>query len=452
MSARCRLGNVGKRYSGTMRVLHGKDEAARTLRRGAADEDAAARESVLTTLRRVREEGDAVLRELTARFDGVKLETFLMDEAAFGTAARQVPSDLQRAIERAAARVRAFHEAQPAGGFLEQTGGSLLGQLVRPLERVACYVPGGSAPLFSTLLMTAVPAQVAGAKEVVVATPPREDGSVAPEILVTASLLGITKVYRLGGAQAVAALAYGTQTVPKVDKIVGPGNRFVVLAKQLVYGDVGVESLPGPTETLVLADDSADVQHVAADLLAQAEHAGAQPVLVTPSRALLEATERELERQLQTLSTKESAQESVEMRGFAVLVADLAEGLEVANAYAPEHLCLLTRDPWSLVPQVKHAGGIFLGEYSMEALGDYAAGPSHVMPTGGTARFSSALNVRDFQKVIPLVNLGQKTLQEIGPYAAKMARAEGLEAHARAIESRLSPAPANVGVDAGVED
>ena len=422
-----------------MRVLYGKGEAKRDLRRGAAREDAAARNSVSATLKRIREEGDAALRELTERFDGVDLTDNLVPEEAFARAERSVPPELKSAIARSAQRVRAFHEKQPAGGFLEQIDGSLLGQLVRPLARVACYVPGGSAPLFSTLLMTAVPAQVAGVKEVVVATPPRKDGNVAPEILVAASLLGITKVYRMGGAQAVAALAYGTQTIPKVDKIVGPGNRFVVLAKQLVYGEVGVEALPGPTETLVLADAFADVQHVAADLLAQAEHVGAQPVLVTPSRELLEEVEKELEQQLKTLSTRESAQESVEMRGFAVLVENLAEGLEVANAYAPEHLCLLVKDPWALVPHVEHAGGIFLGEYSMEALGDYAAGPSHVMPTGGTARFSSALNVRDFQKVIPLVNLGQKTLQDIGPYAAKMARAEGLEAHARAIESRLSP-------------
>ncbi len=422
-----------------MRVLRGKEEAKRALRRGAADEDAAARDSVLMTLRRVREKGDAALFELTKRFDGVDLDDVLVPKEAFAEAERSVSPELGRAIGKAAARVRTFHEKQPSSGFLEQMDGSLLGQIVRPLERVACYVPGGSAPLFSTLLMTAVPAQVAGVKEVVVATPPRRDGSVAPEILVAASLLGLTKVYRMGGAQAVAALAYGTETVPKVDKIVGPGNRYVVLAKGLVYGDVGIESLPGPTETLVLADASADVHHIAADLLAQAEHVGAQPVLVTPSQPLLEEVEREIERQLQTLSTRESAQESVEMRGFAVLVSDIDEGLEVANAYAPEHLCLLIEDPWVKVPQVEHAGGIFLGAYSMEALGDYAAGPSHVMPTGGTARFSSAVNVRDFQKVIPLVNLGQKTLQEIGPYAAKMARAEGLEAHARAIESRLSP-------------
>ena len=299
---------------------------------------------------------------------------------------------------------------------------------MRPLERVACYIPGGTAPLFSTLLMTAIPAQVAGVPDIVVATPPRKNGSVAPEILMTARLLGLSEVYRMGGAQAVAALAYGTERVPRVDKIVGPGNRFVVHAKRLVYGAVGIEALPGPTETLVLADVSAEPRFVAADLLAQAEHEGAQPVLVTPSRALAEAVRTELELQLQTLPTGATARASVE-RGYVVLVGSLAEGLEVANLYAPEHLCLLVRDPWALLPNVKHAGGVFLGENSMEALGDYLAGPSHVMPTGGTARFSSAVNVRDFQKVMPLVNLSADVLAKIGPAAATMARAEGLEAH-----------------------
>ena len=224
---------------GAMRVLYGKNEAERQLRRGAADEDAAARDSVLETLRRVRQEGDAALRELTARFDGADIGSVLVPEEAFASAKQNVPFELQRAIAQAAARIRNFYEKQPAGGFLEQMAGSLLGQLVRPLARVACYVPGGSAPLFSTLLMSAVPAQVAGVEEVIVATRRAKDGSVAPEILVAASLLGLTKVYRMGGAQAVAALAYGTKSVPKVDKIVGPGNRYVVLAKGLVYGGCG---------------------------------------------------------------------------------------------------------------------------------------------------------------------------------------------------------------------
>lgn len=398
-------------------------------------EQRAAVEEILT---QVRSGGDAAVLRLTERFDRVQLDSLRVPEAAFEEAERTVSREVQEAIGLSAARIRAFYGHQPQGGFLHPSEGGLLGQLVRPISRVGVYVPAGSATLFSTLLMCAVPAQVAGVPEIVVATPPREDGSVAPEILVVAQLLGIREVYRVGGAQAVAVLAYGTESIPRVDKIVGPGNTYVVLAKQLVFGAVGIEALPGPTETLVLADESADPQHVAADLLAQAEHAYAQPVLVTTAEPLLARVEAELERQLRTLPTRATARESLAQRGYAVIVETLDEGLRVANLYAPEHLCLLLRDPWSALPHVEHAGGIFLGASSMEALGDYAAGPSHVMPTGGTARFSSALNVRDFQKVIPLVNVSAETLRKIGPAAACLARAEGLEAHARAIESRLA--------------
>ncbi len=385
----------------------------------------------------VKGRGDEALLELTERFDQVRLNTVRVPEKAFDDAARTVLPEVQDAIALSASRIRAFYRQQPREGFLQQTEGGLLGQLVRPLNRVGIYVPAGSATLFSTLLMCAVPAQVAGVPEIVVVTPPRGDGGVAPEILVVARLLGVREVYRVGGAQAVAALAYGTESVPRVDKVVGPGNAYVVLAKQLVFGAVGIEALPGPTETLVLADESASARHVAADLLAQAEHAYAQPVLVTTHEPLLDRVRAELAEQLRTLPTRGTAHESLSERGVVVIVGTLEEGLRVANLYAPEHLCLLVRDPWAALPQVEHAGGIFLGESSMEALGDYAAGPSHVMPTGGTARFSSALNVRDFQKVIPLVNVSAETLEKIGPAAARLARAEGLEAHARAIESRL---------------
>jgi histidinol dehydrogenase len=416
-----------------MRVLHGLGEAAPLFaaRQGLASE--AHEATVRAVLDRVRAEGDAALLELTERFDGVRPDALRVPEAAFAAAEREVPAPLQDAMRLSAARIRAFYERQPQEGFLHPTEGGFLGQLVRPIKRVGVYAPAG---LFSTLLMCAVPAQVAGVREIAVATPPRGDGRVAPEILVAARLLGLTEVYAVGGAQAIGAFAYGTESVPQVDKIVGPGNTFVVLAKRLVFGVVGIEALPGPTETLVLADESAEAHHVAADLLAQAEHAGAQPVLVTTSEALLEAVQLELTRQLKTLPTREVAAASLE-RGYAVLVGTLAEGVEVANRYAPEHLCLLVRDPWAVLPAVEHAGGVFLGASSMEALGDYAAGPSHVMPTGATARFSSALNVRDFQKVIPLVNVSAEALGHLGPGAALMARAEGLEAHARAIESRL---------------
>ena len=424
-----------------MQVLHGYREAERVFSGRGAEPDTAQRDAVAEILAQVKTRGDAAVREYTERFDGVRLEALKIPETEFEAAERAVPKELKDAMRLSAARIRAFYGYQPQEGFLQQTDGGLLGQLVRPLERVGIYVPGGSAPLFSTLLMCAVPAQVAGVPELVVTTPPRPDGSVAPEILVVARLLGIREVYGVGGAQAVAALAYGTESIPRVDKIVGPGNAYVVLAKQLVFGVVGIEALPGPTETLVLADETANPEHVAADLLAQAEHVFAQPVLVTTDETLLAKVERELEHQLLTLSTRDAARDSLETRAYAVVVGSLAEGLKVANLYAPEHLCLLVQDPWAAVPEVKNAGGIFLGASSTEALGDYAAGPSHVMPTGGTARYASALNVRDFQKVIPVVNIGAQTLREIAPGAARLARAEGLEAHARAIEARLEPEP-----------
>ncbi|MEM7736930.1 MAG: histidinol dehydrogenase [Deinococcota bacterium] len=385
----------------------------------------------------VRRRGDDALHHYTKTFDGADLDELPVPESALVGAAKQVPQDLQDAINLSITRVRRFYKEQPAGGFLLPGEDGLLGQIVRPLGRVGCYIPGGTAPLFSTLIMTVVPAQVAGVKDIVLATPPRPDGSVAPEILVAARALGIDTVYRMGGAQAIAALAYGTDSVPRVDKIAGPGNAYVVAAKRLVYGSVGIESLPGPTETLVLADESADVVHVAADLLAQAEHVLAEPVLVTTSSTLLGQLDDELERQLANLSTAPAARDALNTRGCVMLVDTLAEAIDLANIFAPEHLCLLTREPWQLVSKVRCAGGIFVGEHSMEALGDYLAGPSHVMPTNATARFSSAVNVRDFQVVIPVVGLNPSALTEIARPAAAMARAEGLHAHAHAIESRL---------------
>jgi histidinol dehydrogenase len=421
-----------------MKRLRGFHEAREAFfKRSAVRNSARDHEVVAEIVSAVRDEGDAALRRYSERFDGLSLDSWQVPPEAFAQASTRVADEVKAAISLAERRIRAFHERQPAGGFLHAEEAAVLGQLVRPIGRVACYVPAGTAPLFSTVLMTAVPARVAGVKEIVVATPPGPGGEVAPEILLAAEAVGVREVYRIGGAQAIAALAYGTETIPRVDKIVGPGNRFVVLAKQLVYGAVGIEALPGPTETLVLADESADPAHVAADLLAQAEHVDAQPVLVTPSEALLEQVLAQLDVQLESLPTAAAAKEALDERGYAVLVADLAEGVRVANLYAPEHLCLLLDDPWALLPLIENAGGVFMGHHSMEALGDYVAGPSHVMPTGGTARFASALNVRDFQKVIPLVSVNPALLEAIGPAGVALARAEGLEAHARAIAQRL---------------
>lgn len=422
-----------------MRLIHGREAALAAFRsRRTAQHDPRRREVVAGILDDVRRRGDAALTELGERLDGVRLERFEVDAADRRAAARSLDPDLARAIDASIDRVRAFHRRQPSEGFVMAGDDGVLGQLIRPLERVACYVPSGAATLVSSLIMTAVPAQVAGVEQIVVATPPRRDGSVDPALLYAAEVLGLGPVYRLGGAQAIAALAYGTASVPRVDKIVGPGSAWVVIAMAMVFGEVGIASLPGPTETLVVADGTADPEHVAADLLAQAEHDGAEPVLVTVDPGLWPRVFAAMERRLASLPTAATARASIAERGAVVFVDDLPAALEVANAFAPEHLCLLVRDPWTWVGSVRHAGGLFVGETSLEALGDYAAGPSHVMPTGGTARFTSAINVRDFQRVVPLVALSQFGVDLIGAAAARLARAEGLEAHAQAIEARLT--------------
>ena len=385
----------------------------------------------------VRGRGDDALRDWTEKLDGHRPET--LEVSAEEISAATIDPDLHDAVKLAIRRVRDFYEQQPAHGFLNHGPDGALGQLVRPIGRVGVYVPGGLAPLISTLIHTGVPAQVAGVPEIIVTTPPGRDGGIHPAILVAAREMGITRIFKVGGAQAVAAMAYGTHSVPSVDKIAGPGNLFVVIAKRLVYGQTGIESLPGPTETLVVADDTADARFVAADLLAQAEHNGAEPVLVSTSREKLIEVQAELEGQLENLPepNRTWARDSVNARMKIILAASIEEALDLANLYAPEHLCLLTRDPWNLLGHVKTAGGVFVGEASMEALGDYVAGPSHVMPTGGTARFTSPVNVRDFQNIISVVGVNEETLRRIGPAAARLARAEGLEAHARAVESRL---------------
>ncbi|WP_425148347.1 histidinol dehydrogenase [Deinococcus sp.] len=395
-------------------------------------------EAVVTRiLADVRARGDDALLDWTERLDGHRPAALEVSRAEIEGAT--VEPELHAALELAIARVRAFYLEQPAHGFLTHGPDGALGQLVRPLSRVGVYVPGGLAPLVSTLIHTAVPAQVAGVPEIIVTTPAGRGGQIHPAILVAARLLGVARVFALGGAQAIGALAYGTASVPGVDKIAGPGNLFVVIAKRMVFGQVGIESLPGPTETLVLADDSANARYVAADLLAQAEHLGAEPVLVSTSRELLLSVQAELSGQLEALPepNRSWARDSVQARMKIVLAESLQQGLELSNLYAPEHLCLLTRDPWSLLGGVRRAGGVFVGEHSMEALGDYLAGPSHVMPTGGTARFLSPVNVRDFQTLISVVGVNAAALSRIGPSAALLARSEGLEAHARAIESRL---------------
>ncbi|TBH21054.1 histidinol dehydrogenase [Thermus thermamylovorans] len=401
----------------------------RFARRGLAL-DPEVEERVRAILQAVREEGDAALDRLSLELDGHPVEE--IPKRAWREAYEDLDEGFRDALETAKERIEAFYREEAKGGFLKADESGLLGQLVRPLARVGVYVPGGSAPLLSSLLMTVVPAKVAGVGEVIVASPPR----VHPGVLAAAWVAGADRLFAMGGAQAIAALAYGTGRVPRVDKIVGPGNAYVVAAKRQVYGAVGIDGLAGPTETLIVADGSASPKLLAADLLAQAEHGpDSEPWLLSPDRALLERVEAELARQLQDLPRAPVARRALE-RGGLVLTEDLEEALELANLYAPEHLCLALADPLPWLGRVQNAGGVFLGEGSPEALGDYIAGPSHVMPTSGTARFQGGLSVRDFLKVIPVMGLSEGAVKVLAQKGALLARAEGLEGHARSLDLR----------------
>jgi len=403
-------------------------------------EDLGAEDVVRRIIDDVRTHGDAALRHFTRAFDRVELHDLRVSEAQIDLAVQRVGDRVMAALQAAAQRIRAFHEHARRTSWLDHTpSGGALGQLIRPLDRVAVYAPGGRAPYPSSVLMAAVPARVAEVKEVLLASPPGgPNGEVSDVLLAAARVAHVDAVYRVGGAQAIAGLAYGTETLPRVDKIVGPGNLFVILAKRIVFGQVGIEALPGPTECLVVADDSANPAWVAADLLAQAEHDPlACSLLITPDHELAEAVDRQVEEQIQSLPRRAIVEQSLVNRGAIVETRSLEEAVDLANAFAGEHLCLAVRDPWTWLGRIRHAGGVFLGELNAEAVGDYTAGPSHIMPTGGTARFSSPVNVDDFLKIISVFALGPEDLREAGPPAVVLARAEGLEAHARAVECRL---------------
>ena len=386
----------------------------------------------------VRDGGDAAVRRYNEAIDGVPPSVpLVVSREEIAAAGGKVGVEVMVALRFAADRIRAFHEAQlrhAAASFDEGP----FGQRVRPLERVGIYVPGTLAVYPSSVLMTAIPARVAGVRELYMATPAAADGSVSPLKLAAADIAGVDGVFRAGGAQGIAALAFGTESIPRVDKVCGPGNIFVTLAKKAVHGLVGIDGFFGPTETVVVADAHANPALCAADLLAQAEHdALASPILITDSEALAHATLAQVESQLATLERVDIARAALEAHGLAVIVASLEEALALANEYAPEHLCLEVRDAGRWVERVANAGSVFVGGLSAEAIGDYTAGPSHVMPTGGSARFASSLGVHDFLKVTSIVSLDDGALAELGPPAAAIARAEGLTAHARAIERRL---------------
>jgi histidinol dehydrogenase len=395
--------------------------------------------AVARLLADVRARGDDALREWTERIDGVTTQALEVSKLAWAEAYDGLSPDLRGAMERAAERIRDFHARQPIPNWTSDEMGGLLGQRLVPLERVGVYVPGGTAPLPSSLLMAAIPARVAGVDEVIVCTPAdRQTGQPSPLILAAAQVAGVDRLFVLGGALAVAAMAFGTSSVPRVDKVVGAGGLFTTVAKRQVYGFVGLDGIYGPTETVVVADDSADPRWVAADLLAQAEHdILATAILITPSRTLAEAVQVEVVRQAARLTRSDTIEISLAGQGGIVLTPDLATAVAAADAFAPEHLCLSVSDVETWVPRIRNAGGIFLGEHSFEVLGDYVAGPSHIMPTGGSARFKGPVNILDFVKVINLIGLTAETASALAVDADRIARAESLTAHAAAARWRI---------------
>ena len=395
-------------------------------------------EVVEHVLSEVRARGDQALLDFEWRLDGVKLKRLEVTRKEIDKARSNVDAGLVSALELAAERIRSFHVKCRRQSWVDFGEGGL-GQWVRPLERVGLYVPGGKASYPSTLLMTAIPARVAGVREIIVTSPPGPDGEISPMTLLAAEIAGADRVFKVGGAQAVAAMAFGTKTIPKVDKICGPGNIFVQLAKKTVYGTVGIDGFFGPTETIVVADDTADPAYCAADLLAQAEHdAMASAILITTSERLADAVSREVDKQVARLGRCSVIRESLKDKGGIVVVPDMDTAVGLVNDYAPEHVSLMVKDAWTWAEKVRNAGGVFIGDDSPEVVGDYVAGPSHVMPTGGTAHFSSPVTLDDFLKVTSVVAIDRKTLGKIGPAAATIARAEGLDAHSQAVEVRLA--------------
>lgn len=395
---------------------------------------------VSAILARVREEGDEALYQLTETFDKVNLRGsgLRVSSAETEQAYTQVDEEFLATVRRAKANILAYHEKQKRSSWFDaKEDGSVLGQLIIPLKRVGIYVPGGTAAYPSSVLMNALPAVVAGVEEIVMVSPPRADGTLLPEVLVAAAEAGVTEIYKVGGAQAIAALAYGTKEIAHVDKITGPGNIYVTLAKKQVFGTVDIDMLAGPSEILVLADDAALPEELAADLLSQAEHDRlASAILVSPDLELLEKTVQEVERQLADLPRVEIARTAWENYGAAILVRNLEEGMALANQIAPEHFELVVAEPFRWLGQVRNAGAVFLGRFSPEPVGDYFAGPNHVLPTGGTARFYSPLNVDTFMKKVSVINYSEEALKRDAKAIAHFARREGLEAHARAVEAR----------------
>ena len=401
--------------------------------------DAGVEDVVLDIIYNVRKNGDKALYEYAEKFDKVKLSSLEVTEAEIDEAFASVDSAFIEIVKEAKENIVAFHKKQVREGFLtEGEDGIVTGQKVTPIERVGLYVPGGTAAYPSTVLMDSVPAKIAGCKEIYMVTPPSRDGKVNPAILAAAKIAGVDRIFKVGGAQAIAALAYSTETIPCVDKIVGPGNAFVAEAKKQVFGKVSIDMIAGPSEILVVADDTNNPRLIAADLLSQAEHDKmASAVLVTDSMAFAEAVSCELEKQIPTLPRAEIARYSIDKNGKIIVSDNLMSAIEIANEIAPEHLEICVDNPFDYLDSIKHAGSIFMGKYCPEALGDYFAGPNHTLPTSGSARFSSPLSVDDFVKKSQFTYYTRKALSKVYDKIATFARKEGLDAHARSAEVRF---------------
>ena len=393
---------------------------------------------VYDIIENVRANGDAALREYSEKFDGVKLDDFKVDQSIIDAAWDNLPEDLKHALLVAKKNITEFHSREIEQGFVDMdTPGITRGQKVTPLARVGLYVPGGTAAYLSTIMMTALPAKIAGVKEIIMVTPPQKDG-INPAVLGAAKLAGVDAVYQVGGAQGVAALAYGTEQIPKVDKIVGPGNIYVATAKRQVFGQVDIDMIAGPSEIGVIADESANPVHLAADLLSQAEHdPRARAIMVTNSEKLANLVSDEVERQLSQLPRESIARPAIENNSYIAVMDSVEDMFTVMNEVAPEHLEIQLPDPMEYMSMVENAGSVFLGRYASEPLGDYVGGTNHVLPTSGTAKFSSPLGVYDFVKRISFTQFSRERLQEVAKDITTLARTEGLEAHARAIEVRF---------------
>jgi histidinol dehydrogenase len=393
--------------------------------------------TVRDIIERVRREGDKALYDYSEKLDGIKLDALEVSKETIERAYRDVDKELLSAMQLVSESIKAYHQVQFKTLVKDSAKGSL-GWVMRPQNRIGIYIPGSATPLPSSLLVTVIPARVAGVKEIFLATPPQKDGQVSPVKLAAAKIAGVDRIFAVSGAQAIAALAYGTETIPTVDKVFGPGSIYVTLAKKMVYGTVGIDGLYGPSEVIIIADETANPAFVAADLLAQVEHLSmASSMLITTSRKMAEAVNSEVAKQVRTLPRSEATADAIEKYGWITLVDSIDKAIELSNLYAPEHLCLVVKDADSYVHTVQNAGALFVGEDALEALVDYGAGPSHVLPTEGTARFGSGLNILDFVKLISVVKTGKKDIKQLGKAVMKIARAEGLEAHARAVEKRL---------------